>query len=264
MTQRGLVLLRRCLVILPLACVASGAALLSSCSSVQRNPLADEWRPSPNFGPRLVSLVVLHHTDIANSETALRTLRDPAQAVSAHYLISRAGRVTQLVEEQERAWHAGHSRWGAITDVNSASIGIELDNNGKEPFPASQIASLLKVLEDLRTRHKLTPLAYVAHADVAPGRKVDPSVLFPWRDLAQKGFGLWCDAPLPTAPANFDVVLGLQTLGYDVTLPDAAADAFVLHYQQPQAVDSKGGGVDSVDMAMLACIVQRAREVTTP
>jgi len=244
------------------ACRALSAALmlgsLAACTpGLQRNPLADEVAPSPNFGPRRVSLVVLHHTSSSNYESALRTLRDPQREVSAHYLIGRDGRVIQLVDESERAWHAGRSRWGAITDVNAASIGIELDNNGVEPFPAVQMNALFRLLGDLRARHRLTPLAFLGHADVAPGRKVDPSAMFPWRDLAQHGFGLWCDAP-PPAPAGFDVLLGLQALGYDLAAPDAAADAFALHYGAPQA------GLAAIDPALLACLVQQARAVPTP
>ena len=238
--------------------------LLSACqASDQRNPLAADWQPSPNFGPRLVSLVVLHHTDIADAETAIATLRDPARAVSAHYLISRTGRVIQQVDEHQRAWHAGRSRWGAITDVNSASVGIELDNNGAEPFADAQVQALFVLLDDLRTRFHLTPLAFVGHADVAPGRKVDPSVGFPWRDLAQRGFGLWCDPPLLAAPAGFDVVLGLQALGYDVTAPDAAADAFALHYVRPPRADAALRGAAALDPALVSCLVQRARGVVS-
>ena len=235
------------------------AMLVAACTpAVRRNPVAAAFLPSPNHGPRPIALVVLHHTSIGDTALALATLRDPAQGVSAHYLISREGRLLQLVDERERAWHAGHARWGAIMDVNGASIGIELDNDGVALFPAAQIDALLLLLDDLRRRHHLTPLAFVSHADVAPGRKSDPSRQFPWRLLAQQGFGLWCDAPLPPAPAGFDVVLGLQALGYDTSAADAAADAFALHYAAPQ------GGVAALDPALVACVARRAREVLTP
>lgn len=233
--------------------------LLAGCGPrFQRNPLADELAPSPNFNARRVSLVVIHHTSSSHHESALRTLRDPLREVSAHYLITRDGRVIQLVDESERAWHAGRARWGAISDVNSASIGIELDNNGDEVFPDAQMAALYRLLGDLRVRHRLTPLAYVGHADVAPGRKVDPSAYFPWRAMAQRGFGLWCDAPLASAPAGFDVALGLQALGYDLAVPDAAATAFALHYGAPQT------GLAALDPALVACIVAQARAVIEP
>src|SRR4029078_1501177 len=88
------------------------------------------------------------------------------------------------------------------TDVNSASIGIELDNDGDEPFARAQIDALLRLLADVTARHRIPPLNVVGHADVAPGRKSDPSPWFPWRELAARGYGLWCDEPpAPPAPA---------------------------------------------------------------
>ncbi len=230
------------------------AAALAACTPTLRpGPLADEVRPSPNFGSRRVSLVVIHHTSNGNAAPALRTLTNPLSEVSAHYLITRTGRIVQLVDERDRAWHAGRSRWGAISDVNSASIGIELDNDGQEPYGQPLMAALYRLLEDLRARHQLTALAFVGHADVAPGRKVDPSPLFPWRELAQRGFGLWCDQPYPEPPAGFDVALGLQAIGYDLSALDAAAWSFGLHY------GGRLGGVADLDPAHVACIAGAAR-----
>src|SRR5690606_37171317 len=148
--------------------------------------------------------VILHHTTNDDVERALRTLTDPAREVSAHYVIARTGEVYQLVDERHRAWHAGRSQWGGDYDLNSSSIRIELDNSGDEPFPSAQIDALLRLLADIRSRYGLPPANVLAHADVAPGRKVDPSAWFPWRLLAQHGFGLWCDPPFPPAPEGFD------------------------------------------------------------
>ncbi|GAA5177420.1 N-acetylmuramoyl-L-alanine amidase [Niveibacterium umoris] len=241
--------------VIMLAC----AAVLSACMpAAQRNPLADTWTPSPNHGARRISLVVIHHTSDGDAAQALRTLTNPLLEVSAHYLLTRDGQIVQLVDERERAWHAGQSRWGAITDVNAASIGIELDNTGDEPFPAAQMAALYRLLADLRERHRLTPLAFVGHADVAPGRKVDPSSFFPWREMARRGFGLWCDAPMANPPAGFDTALGLQAIGYDLKAPDAAAMAFALHYGAPQT------GLAGLDPALVACIAEQARAVPSP
>ena len=133
-------------------------ALLSACAPTrQGSALTDEWIPSPNHGPRRPTMVVLHYTTNNDTETALRTLTHPEREVSAHYLVGRDGRIVQLVDEARRAWHAGASYWQGNQDVNSASIGIELDNNGHEPFPDRQIDALLALLDDLRARYAIAP-----------------------------------------------------------------------------------------------------------
>lgn len=148
------------------------------------------WRPSPNHDLRRPNFVVLHQTSNNSVDRALATLTDPQREVSAHYLVGRDGTVIQLVDENRRAWHAGKSWWGGSTDLNSASIGIELDNTGEEIFAEAQIAALLTLLDELRIRYRIPWFNYLAHGDVAPARKVDPSRLFPWRRLAEHGFGL--------------------------------------------------------------------------
>src|SRR5215831_7488647 len=108
------------------------ALLLVACASAPERvgvPSA-EWLPSPNFDDRRPVFVVIHHTSNDTVAQALSVLRDPAREVSAHYLVGRDGHVYQLVDERKRAWHAGVSRWGGDPDLNSSSIGIELDNDG--------------------------------------------------------------------------------------------------------------------------------------
>lgn len=238
-----------------LACV--GTLLAAACAPLpERIGHPSEWIASPNFNDRRPAYVILHHTTNDTVEQALRTLTDPIREVSAHYLIGRDGRIFQLVDERRRAWHAGQSRWGSDADLNSSSIGIELDNNGREPFSVEQIDALLRLLADLKSRYKIPTENFLGHADVAPGRKVDPSAWFPWRQLAQQGFGLWCDPPWPPAPDAFDADLGLQALGYDLTQREAAIRAFKLRYVQTT--------VDAVftptDRDQLYCLLQtRAR-----
>src|SRR5947209_10624591 len=87
------------------------------------------WMASPSFDARRPTYVILHHTSNTAVEPALRTLTDPARQVSAHYVVGREGELYQLVDERQRAWHAGVSRWGSQADLNSVSIGIELDND---------------------------------------------------------------------------------------------------------------------------------------
>jgi len=204
------------------------ALLLSACTSVpQRSPLAT-WSPSPNHDARQAQLIVLHHTQMASFDDALRTLKSANDQgrVSAHYLVAEDGRVEQLVDERARAWHAGAGRWGVLTDLNDASIGIELDNDGSEPFADVQIDALIRLLDDLCTRLAIPRTAVIAHADLAPTRKADPSAHFPWSRLAAAGFGEWPRAGAPPAPEGFDPVLALALLGYDVSDLPAAVAAF--------------------------------------
>ncbi len=231
--------------------------LLAACAPAPlRTTLPSTWQPSPNFDERRPDLVVIHHTSDDTAERALQTLADPVRQVSAHYLVGRDGAIWQLVDERKRAWHAGVSHWGASSDVNSESIGIELDNDGDEPFPDVQIQALLALLGDLKARYDIPTANFVGHADVAPDRKVDPSRWFPWQTLAIYGFGLWCESPPSEAPPGFDAILALQALGYDVSAPDAAIRAFDLHYGEG---DGTGTLTDHA-RAVLACLVEEARK----
>ncbi len=229
--------------------------LLAACAPVpQRAGIPTAWQGSPNFDERKPNFVVIHHTSNDTVGQALRTLTNPARKVSAHYLIGRDGAIVQLVDERARAWHAGESRWGAATDLNSASLGIELDNNGYEPFPDAQISALLRLLTDIRERYRIPAANFLGHADVAPGRKVDPSRYFPWKTLADQGFGLWCDPPFPGPPVAFDATAALRALGYDSGNPEAAIRAFNLHFlpdELPSALTERSRG-------LLFCLYQKA------
>jgi N-acetylmuramoyl-L-alanine amidase len=193
------------------------------------------WHPSPNFGERRggaqVRLIVLHYTAMDSAEAALERLCDPAYEVSAHYLIGRDGRLWQLVAEDRRAWHAGAGAWGCTTDVNSASIGIELDNDGKTPFSAPMMARLETLLLALLSAHGLPLQAVIGHSDMAPGRKHDPGPRFDWRRLARQGLSVWPDASLVPAEADPDRFRRLCTrFGYpesdDVALLDSVRSRF--------------------------------------
>ena len=228
---------------------------LAACAPVpQRAGIPTEWQASPNFNERKPNFVILHHTGDDTVEQALGTLADPLRSVSAHYLIGRDGRITQLVDERARAWHAGESKWGADTDINSASLGIELDNNGREPFADAQIASLLRLLADIRERYRIPAANVLGHADVAPRRKTDPSRYFPWKTLADRGFGLWCDPPFPEPPLPFDAALELRALGYDTEDVAAAVRAFKLHFLP----DEPTSGLDERGRALLYCLYRKA------
>ena len=242
------------------AMVAMVVGLVAGCAQVSpQSDMAIEWRTSPNFDERRPNWVILHHTSNDNVDDALRTLTDPARAVSAHYLIARDGKIIQLVDEHRRAWHAGASYWGGSTDINSASIGIELDNNGAEPFPETQIAALLTLLRDVSARYQVPAANYLGHADVAPRRKTDPSRYFPWQRLAEHGYGLWCREPALVLPPAFDPRLALAALGYDVSDTEAAILAFKLHFVQEDSAPV----LSQQDQRLLNCLV-REKVTTNP
>ncbi|MEM1066746.1 MAG: N-acetylmuramoyl-L-alanine amidase [Pseudomonadota bacterium] len=167
-------------------------------------------------------MVVLHYTAMASAAASLKRLCDPAAEVSAHFLIGEDGALCSLVAEEARAWHAGAGSWGAITDVNSASIGIELQNDGASPYPEAQMAALEGLLGDILARHGLPPEAVIAHSDLAPGRKSDPGPRFDWRRLARRGRAVW---PIARVPGDF--LSDAKVFGYTADVdPDAILTAF--------------------------------------
>lgn len=229
--------------------------MLAACAPVpQRAGIPTTWQGSPNFNERKPNFVVIHHTSDDTVDQALRTLADSARRVSAHYLIGRDGTIIQLVDERARAWHAGESKWGSNTDLNSASLGIELDNNGREPFPDVQISALLRLLADIKERYHIPAANFLGHADVAPKRKTDPSRYFPWKTLADHGFGLWCNPPFPEPPTPFDAAAALRALGYDTGDAAAAIRAFKLHFLP----DELSPGPTDISRALLYCLYQKA------
>jgi len=205
--------------------------------------------PSPNWDERAlpVTMAVLHYTEMER-EAALRRLTDPDAKVSAHYFISEDGEVVRLVDEDKRAWHAGVSYWRGHRDVNSASIGIELDNpghaNGYREFPDAQIEALLPLLADIVRRHDIPRANVVGHSDVAPERKTDPGELFPWARLAR------CHLCLPRPekldlgdpfPNDSSFYLALERFGYDVSAGRKAVEAFQRRWR-PERIDGEIDG----------------------
>lgn len=190
---------------------------------------------SPNHGERTlpISMVVIHYTEMKPVETALARMCDPASSVSAHYCITEEGEVIRLVPEERRAWHAGASYWRGIPDVNSASIGIELDHPGHalgyRGFAEAQIDALLPLLGRLVKQYDIPRANVVGHSDVAPMRKVDPGELFPWDRLAQAKLCL--PRPACLAAGNpfhnwGSFFLALERFGYDITDQAKAVEAF--------------------------------------
>jgi N-acetylmuramoyl-L-alanine amidase len=163
-------------------------------------------------------------------------------------VVAEDGHVFRLVPEEKRAWHAGKSWWRGVTDVNSASIGIEIVNPGHEfgyrPFPDQQMAAVEALVADAVARYRIDPSNVVGHSDVAPARKDDPGELFDWPRLARAGlakavperridpgwtdegtlaalhrYGYAIDEPIPAViafqrrfrPAKFDGVIDAET-----------------------------------------------------
>ena len=200
--------------------------------------------PSPNHNARAlpVSIIVLHYTGMPDAQGAIDRLRSPDAGVSAHYVIKEDGDVVQLVDEQRRAWHAGKSFWRGITDVNSASVGIEIVNPGHEfgyrAFPDEQIAALIPLVADIKARHGIGRGNIVGHSDIAPARKEDPGELFPWEALAKRRLAL----PSPTRDlvdplwTDAGFTLALERFGYDVTDPGKATIAFQRRFR-PDLID---------------------------
>ena len=232
--------------------------------------------PSPNFGPRKAPphMLVLHYTGMRGGEAALDRLRDPAAQVSAHYMVEEDGRIFRLVPEERRAWHAGKSSWRGETDVNSASVGVEIVNPGHEfgyrPFPEPQIASVLALVGDIRSRWTIEDVNVVGHSDIAPDRKEDPGELFPWKRLAEAGHGLWVEAAAaPGAPlaegeestAVFALQAGFTRLGYD-SAPTGKFDshtaavvrAFQRHWRQSRVDGIADGETRARLIALLRLI----------
>jgi N-acetylmuramoyl-L-alanine amidase len=244
--------------------------------------------PSPNFDERgrAVDLVVLHYTGMQDAKTALARLIDPAPVagrypgpwqsgeapdaplgkVSAHWCVDEQGVAWRIVDEAERAWHAGKSSWEGDADVNSRAIGIEIVNGGHDfglpDFPDAQIEAVIALLRDILDRWKLKPARVVAHSDVAPARKLDPGEKFPWKRLADAGVSVWPEyvAMQGAAPADAtpQVQNALKTLGYAVeesgTMDEAtklALAAFQRRFR-PSLIDGEPDEETQVLLASLA------------
>ena len=206
-------------------------------TKILQNGIVSEWVGTVNFNLRKPNFIIIHHTAQDSVQQTLKTFTLKDTKVSAHYVIARDGKVIHMLNDYLRAWHAGNSSWGKDTDINSSSIGIELDNNGSEPFSDLQINTLLALLTKLKKDYNIPTQNIIGHADIAPSRKKDPSALFPWKLLALNGFGLWPDEILLCPPSDFNAEQALQIIGYNTKNLSAAIMAFKLHYIQTEIND---------------------------
>jgi N-acetylmuramoyl-L-alanine amidase len=225
------------------------------------SPAAAKVFPSPNHGERRdgrrPTMLILHYTGMPDEGQALQWLANPVSQVSAHYFVFSNGQTLQMVPEGRRAWHAGASSWAGETDVNSASIGVEIANpghpGGLPPYPEEQIQAVIALARDLVARWRIPADRVLAHSDVAPARKQDPGERFPWERLHRAGVGHWTP-PAPVRDGRFfsrgdqgtpvealQAMLGLYGYGLRVTgefdeATEQAVAAFQRHFR-PARVD---------------------------
>jgi len=216
---------------------------------------------SPNYDDRradgLIDMLIFHYTGMRTAEEALQRLCDDQAKVSAHYVVDEDGTCYALVDEEQRAWHAGVASWRGNSDINARSIGIEIVNPGHEfgyrPFPTVQMETVRDLALGVLRRHPIPPRNVVGHSDVAPTRKQDPGELFDWPGLAESGIGLWSDGD--AAPVDIsDVPAELERLGYGTADEEAALVAFQRHFLR----DNLSGIADDPTRVRLAAIVEIA------
>lgn len=226
---------------------------------LQQYPLQDSVSNAPgfvgttNFSLRRPNFVIIHHTAQNTCDQTLKTFTLPRTQVSSHYVICRNGTVYHMLNDLFRAHHAGLSKWGNNLDLNSSSIGIEIDNNGSEPFPESQINSLLELLGRLKRAYNVPQANFVGHADVAPGRKVDPSRFFPWKQLADSGYGFWYDTTNVNVPPEFSALQALRIVGYNTKDSLAAIQSFKIHFVPGDSLNT----ITETDKKILADLIHK-------
>ena len=222
-------------------------------------PLEDSSQNAPyfvgttNFNLRKPNFVIIHHTAQDSCGQTLKTFTLQRTQVSAHYVICKDGTIHHMLNDYLRAWHAGVGKWGNDADINSSSIGIELDNNGFEFFPDAQMKSLLQLLASLKKTYNIPTANFIGHADIAPGRKVDPSRNFPWERLSQQGFGYWYDTTNVQVPMDFNPVQALRVIGYDTKNETQAIQSFKLHFVQNDSL----AVLTDADRKILADLVKK-------
>ncbi|GAA4744339.1 N-acetylmuramoyl-L-alanine amidase [Flavisolibacter ginsenosidimutans] len=197
--------------------------------------IVSNWVGTTNFNMRKPNFVVIHHTAQNSCDQTLKTFTMPKTQVSAHYVICKDGSVHHMLNDLLRAWHGGVAKWGNNTDINSSSIGIEIDNNGVDSFATAQINTLLQLLANLKKAYAIPAANFIGHEDIAPTRKNDPNVTFPWKKLADAGFGLWwSDTTGVTVPQTFDHLQALRIIGYNIKDTTSVIQTFNRKYLQQE------------------------------
>ena len=223
-------------------------------------------RPSPNHAPRAadaaIDLLVLHYTELPLEES-LEVLcgGDRGRRVSAHYVLAEDGTVYRLVPEDRVAWHAGQSHWRGREGLNATSIGVEIVNlhGDRHNYPAAQIESLIELSRSILARHcAIVPRNIVGHSDIAPKRKIDPGLRFPWARLATAGIGLWPRAG--ARPVDGDMQRALQRFGYRPAVDDVTASDIIATFQRRFRPSREDGIADPETRALLADLLEQVGE----
>ncbi len=183
---------------------------------------------SPNYSKKSrtskqIKFVIIHYTGMQSEIASIKRLKNPKSKVSCHYLINRKGKIIQLVEDRNIAWHAGKSKWKKFKNLNYNSIGIELENkglrHGYENFTKIQINSLISLCKILKKKYLIKKENFLGHSDIAPLRKSDPGTKFPWKKLNIYKLGNWYkkfDKIPKTFTGNIDTLFfrNLYKIGY--------------------------------------------------
>ncbi len=213
-----------------------------------------DWIGTTNFGMRKPNMVIIHHTAQNSCQQTLQTFTLEKTQVSAHYVICKDGTLHHMLNDYLRAWQAGLSLWGSNTDINSSSIGIEIDNNGIENFTEAQLNTLLGLLATLKKNYNIPAANFIGHADIAPQRKNDPNVNFPWQRLADRGYGLWyADTTGVAVPGDFNFSYALKIIGYDISNVQAATQAFRRHF----LTEEKAGDFTESEKKVLYMVMKK-------
>ncbi len=222
---------------------------------------------SPNYDKRKssnINFIIIHYTSLKNNKEAISYLCDPKKKVSCHYLISQKGEIFNLVDENNRAWHAGISYWDGVTDINSCSIGIELDfsyKNSNNKFTKKMISSLKILIKYLCKKYSIKKCDILGHSDIAPYRKIDPGYKFPWEELIKSDLvfnpvaytskeliiiNKWFSKKKITSKNNLSKFI-LGYLGYDVVKAFKSRDMknkLIKNYQTRYINDNISGVLD--------------------
>jgi len=246
----------------------------------------NSYRAVKSFNSR-VRFVVIHYT-AADFKTSVDLLT--RGAASTHYLVpdpsdpsyretgNKDVKIYNLIDEKDRAWHAGVSSWRGRNNLNDTSIGIEIVNQAKDdghghfifpPFNPQQISAVKELAANIIQRYPdISPVNVVGHSDIAPGRKSDPGAAFPWKQLSEAGIGAWYDENTKakyvtqfsqTMPSRHEIISKLKTYGYDVAgaeRPNGFKDlvrAFQLHFRPADY----SGKLDAETAAILYALVEK-------
>ena len=183
---------------------------------------------SPNYSNKLrkkkeIKFIIIHYTGMQSEIESIKRLKNPKFKVSCHYIISRKGRIIQIVQDRKVAWHAGRSKWKKFTNLNKNSIGIELVNKGYEfgyqNYTKEQIKSLIELCKNLKKKYSIKKENFLGHSDIAPLRKIDPGEKFPWKKLSNHKLGNWykeSQKKIDLSPKKIEIAFfkNLKKLGY--------------------------------------------------